>query len=100
MTEIKDLTFDEAMTQLEEKISLLEQKENANNQELYEEAVALKEYCADLLKKEKEEIKRIAEENNISLSDIGLTEDEEEEEEENEDEDSEEEEEEEEDSVR
>ena len=44
MTEIKDLTFDEAMTQLEEKIALLEKEENANNQELYDEAVALKEY--------------------------------------------------------
>ena len=75
MKEIKDLTFDEAMAQLEEKISLLEEEENADNQELYEEAVALKEYCADLLKKEKEEIKRIAKENNIPLSEIGLTED-------------------------
>ncbi len=79
MTEIKDLTFDEAMTQLEEKIALLEKEENANNQELYDEAVALKEYCADLLKKEKEEIKRIAKENNIPLSEIGLTEDDEDE---------------------
>lgn len=79
MTEIKDLTFDEAMAQLEEKIALLEKEENANNQELYDEAVALKEYCADLLKKEKEEIKRIAKENNIPLSEIGLTEDDEDE---------------------
>ncbi len=79
MKEIKDLTFDEAMAQLEEKISLLEKEENADNQELYDEAVALKEYCADLLKKEKEEIKRIAKENNIPLSEIGLTEDDEEE---------------------
>lgn len=77
MKEIKDLTFDEAMSQLEEKIALLEKEENANNQELYDEAVALKEYCADLLKKEKEEIKRIARENNIPLSEIGLTEDDE-----------------------
>lgn len=80
MTEIKDLTFDEAMAQLEEKIALLEKEENANNQELYDEAVALKEYCADLLKKEKEEIKRIARENNIPLSEIGLTEDDDEDE--------------------
>lgn len=72
MTEIKDLTFDEAMAQLEEKIALLEKEENSNNQKLYDEAVALKEYCADLLKKEKEEIKRIAKENNIPLSEIGL----------------------------
>jgi len=77
MNEIKGLTFDEAMAQLEEKIALLEKEENANNQELYEQAVALKEYCADLLKKEKEEIKRIAKENDISLSEIGLTDDDE-----------------------
>lgn len=77
MTEIKDLTFDEAMSQLEEKIALLEKEENTNNQELYDEAVALKDYCADLLKKEKEEIKRIARENNIPLSEIGLTDDDE-----------------------
>ena len=75
MAEIRNLTFDEAMAQLEEKIALLEKEENADNQELYDEAVALKDYCADLLKKEKEEIKRIARENNIPLSEIGLTED-------------------------
>ena len=84
MEKIKDLTFDEAMAQLEEKISLLEKEENADNQQLYDEAVALKEYCADLLKKEKEEIKRIAAENNISLSEIGLDDDDEDAEEEGE----------------
>lgn len=73
MKEIKELSFDEAMTQLEEKISLLEKEENTDNQTLYEEAVALKEHCAELLKKEKEEIKRIAKENNIPLSEIGMT---------------------------
>lgn len=80
MEKFKDLTFDEAMAQLEEKISLLEKEENADNQQLYNEAIELKEYCADLLKKEKEEIKRIAAENNISLSEIGLDDDEDEEE--------------------
>ena len=80
MEKFKDLTFDEAMAQLEEIISLLEKEENADNQQLYNEAIELKEYCADLLKKEKEEIKRIAAENNISLSEIGLDDDEDEEE--------------------
>ena len=73
MKDVKELSFDEAMTQLEEKISLLEKEENTDNQALYEEAVALKEHCAELLKKEKEEIKRIAKENNIPLSEIGMT---------------------------
>lgn len=77
MTDIKNLSFDDAMTQLEEKIALLEKEENSDNQKLYEEAVALKEYCAELLKKEKEEIKKIAKENNIPLSEIGLTDEEE-----------------------
>lgn len=77
MTDIKNLSFDDAMTQLEEKIALLEKEENSDNQKLYEEAVALKEYCAELLKKEKEEIKKIARENNIPLSEIGLTDEEE-----------------------
>lgn len=71
------LTFDEAMEQLEKKIDKLEKDDGATNQELYEEAVALKEYCAGLLKKEKEEIIKIAKENNIALSDIGLNENEE-----------------------
>jgi len=77
MTDINDLSFDEAMAQLEEKISLLEKEENYNNQKLYEEAVALKEHCASLLNKEREDIKKVAKENNISLSDIGLSEDDE-----------------------
>lgn len=77
MTDIKNLSFDDAMTQLEEKIALLEKEENSDNQKLYEEAVVLKEYCAELLKKEKEEIKKIAKENNIPLSEIGLTDEEE-----------------------
>lgn len=78
MDKITGLTFEEAMAQLEEKIALLEKEENVDNQKLYDEAVALKEYCADLLKKEREEIKRIAKENNIPLSEIGLDEDEDE----------------------
>ncbi|MDD2839650.1 MAG: exodeoxyribonuclease VII small subunit [Rickettsiales bacterium] len=68
------LTFDEAMEQLESKIEKLEKDDAADNQELYEEAIALKEYCAELLKKEKEDIIKIAKENNITLSDIGLNE--------------------------
>lgn len=71
---LEGLTFDEAMEQLENKINKLEKDDGVDNQGLYEEAVALKEYCADLLKKEKEEIIKIAKENNIALSDIGLNE--------------------------
>ena len=69
-----NLSFDEAMNQLEKKIQELEKSENTDNQKLYEEALALKDYCADLLKKEKEDIIKVAKENNISLKEIGLDE--------------------------
>jgi len=72
------LTFNEAMELLEEKIEKLEKNDDVDNtQEIYEEAVALKEYCGELLKKEKEEIIKIAKDNDIALEDIGLSEDEE-----------------------
>lgn len=74
MEQFKNLSFDEAMSLLESKIALLEKEENADNQKLYEEAIALKEQCARLLKKEKDDIIKIAKENNIPLSEIGLNE--------------------------
>jgi exonuclease VII small subunit len=70
----EQLTFDEAMSQLEEMVSLLEKEENMDNQPLYEKAVITKEHCSFLLKKEKAEIIRVAKENNIPLADLGLTE--------------------------
>lgn len=72
--EFKNLSFDEAMEQLEAKITELEKPENENNQKLFDEAMALKDYCAELLKKEKEDIIKIAKENNIPLEEIGLDE--------------------------
>ncbi len=69
---LEGLTFDEAMEQLENTIGKLEKDDDADNQELYEEAIALKEYCSELLRREKEDIIKIAKENNIALSDIGL----------------------------
>lgn len=72
--EFKNLSFDEAMDQLEAKITELEKLENENDQKLFNEAIALKDYCAELLKKEKEDIIRIAKENNIPLEEIGLDE--------------------------
>ena len=72
--EFKNLSFDEAMDQLEAKITELEKPENENNQKLFDEAMALKDYCAELLKIEKEDIIKIAKENNIPLEEIGLDE--------------------------
>ena len=69
-----NLSFDKAMEQLEAKITELEKPENEDNQKLFDEAMALKDYCAELLKKEKENIIKIAKENNIPLEEIGLDE--------------------------
>lgn len=68
------LTFDEAMKQLEIRIEQLEKSDSTDNHKTYEEAIELKEYCSELLKREKEEIIKVAKENNIALSDIGLEE--------------------------
>ncbi|HSQ97351.1 MAG TPA: hypothetical protein VLL98_01385 [Rickettsiales bacterium] len=73
---LNNLTFEEAMKQLESKIEQLEKDDNVNNQQLFEEAMELKDYCSELLKKEKEEIIKVAKENNIPLSEIGLEENE------------------------
>lgn len=75
MEKYEGLSFDEAMKLLEEKISYLESDDQENEEELakvYDEAVLLKNYCAKLLASERAEIKRIAKENNIPLSEIGL----------------------------
>ena len=63
------------MILFEEKISLLEKDEDGKDVgKIYQEAVELRDYCAKLLSDEREEIKRIAKENNIPLSEIGLKE--------------------------
>ncbi len=75
MEKYEGLSFDEAMKLLEEKISYLEKDDQDDQVELakvYDEAVLLKNYCAKLLSDERAEIKRIAKENNIPLSEIGL----------------------------
>lgn len=79
MEKYKGMSFDEAMKLFEEKISLLEKDEDGQDVgKIYQEAVELRDYCAKLLSDEREEIKRIAKENNIPLSEIGLEESEDE----------------------
>ena len=86
MEKYEGMSFDEAMKLFEEKISLLEKDEDGQDVEkIYQEAVELRDYCAKLLSDEREEIKRIAKENNIPLSEIGLEENEDEDEDEEED---------------
>ena len=81
MEKYEGMSFDEAMKLFEEKISLLEKDEDGQDVEkIYQEAVELRDYCAKLLSDEREEIKRIAKENNIPLSEIGLEENEDEDE--------------------
>ncbi len=82
MEKYEGMSFDEAMKLFEEKISLLEKDEDGQDVgKIYQEAVELRDYCAKLLSEEREEIKRIAKENNIPLSEIGLEESEDENEE-------------------
>lgn len=80
---MEQLNFDEAMNKLETILDTLEAEgDKMDPNELEKkigEAEALKNYCKDLLKKEKEEIIRTAKENDISLEDIGMTEDDDEE---------------------
>ena len=86
MEKYEGMSFDEAMKLFEEKISLLEKDEDGQDVEkIYQEAVELRDYCAKLLSDERDEIKRIAKENNIPLSEIGLEENEDEDEDEEED---------------
>lgn len=76
MEKYEGMSFEEAMKLLEEKIALLEKEDETDEDltDVYEEAVNLKNYCAQLLSNEREEIRRIAKENNIPLSEIGLEE--------------------------
>lgn len=76
MEKYEGMSFEEAMKLLEEKIALLEKEEESEEDltDIYKEAVNLKSYCAQLLSNEREEIRKIAKENNIPLSEIGLEE--------------------------
>jgi exodeoxyribonuclease VII small subunit len=76
--EIKDLTFDEAMEELERILDKLEEEDDTDTpeeeiQDLYKRAIDLKEYCSVLLDKERESIIKIANENDIPLDEIGLS---------------------------
>ncbi|GMO64951.1 MAG: hypothetical protein Ta2D_11600 [Rickettsiales bacterium] len=74
---IEKLDFDVAIKLLESKLDELEKVEDMEaNVGLYEDAVALKQHCEKLLAEEKENIKKIAKENNIPLSLIGIDEEE------------------------
>lgn len=76
---MEQLNFDDAMTKLEGILDDLESNgESMDSEEAakkLEEAEALKDYCKTLLKKEKEDLIRTAKENNISLDEIGISED-------------------------
>ncbi|MDR2778143.1 MAG: hypothetical protein LBB13_01375 [Rickettsiales bacterium] len=74
------MNFDEASSKLE---SILDELEDGATNKLkpeevevkIKEAEKLRNYCKELLKKEKADIIRTAKENDISLEDIGLSED-------------------------
>lgn len=75
---MENMTFDDAIAKLEGILDKLENEHNLSfeeQQKLYQEAEELKNHCRALLDKEKEEIFRIAKENNISLDDLNLDED-------------------------
>ena len=78
MSDITNLTFEEAMKKLEDLLNVLENKGDSLSSEEIEakisEAEALRDHCKELLKKEKAEIIKTAKENNIPLKDIGLSE--------------------------
>ncbi len=76
---MENMNFDEAASKLE---SILDELEgdtgNLKPEEIeakVKEAEKLRDYCKELLKKEKEEIIKTAKENNIPLEEIGITED-------------------------
>ena len=74
--DIEKLSFDEAITKLEADLDFLEKsqknQEDPSDSEVFDEALKLKEHCEKLLRKEREEIERVAKENNISLEDLHL----------------------------
>ncbi len=82
------MSFDEAMSKLEDILDDLEANSDKMDpdevEKKIEEAEKLKSYCSELLKKEKRELIKTAKDNNIPLEEIGISEDEEEEEEEEE----------------
>ena len=67
---MENMTFDDAIAKLEGILDRLENEHNLSfeeQQKLYQEAEELKNHCRALLDKEKEEIFRIAKENNILI---------------------------------
>lgn len=75
----ENLNFDTAMSKMEAILDDLEANSEKMSPEEVEnklkEAEALKEKCKELLRQEKEEIIKTAKENNISLEELGITED-------------------------
>lgn len=75
---MENLTFDEAASKLEDILDELEDDSNNLSPEeieaKVEEAEKLRDYCKELLKKEKEEIIKAAKENNIPLEELGISE--------------------------
>jgi exonuclease VII small subunit len=78
---IEEMTFDEAIDELENILSELQDigKEDSalSTEEIdkkLDRAEQLKEHCKQLLEKEREDIIRTAKENNIPLEEIGLDE--------------------------
>jgi exodeoxyribonuclease VII small subunit len=76
MENIENLSFEDAMTELDDVLSKLEgmKSPSEESEKLFEKANLLKEYCDNLLKEEKKEIIKIAKSYNIPLTDIGFTE--------------------------
>lgn len=91
---MEQMNFDEAASKLESILDELEgDTSNLKPEEIENkivEAEKLRDYCKDLLAKEKEDIIRTAKENNISLEELGISEEDEDEDEDEEDEDNEE----------
>jgi exodeoxyribonuclease VII small subunit len=71
---VQNMTFDEALKAMDEALDKLEESdtETEETEILYTKAVILRERCADILEEEREEIKKIAEESGIPLSELGL----------------------------
>lgn len=88
---MEQMNFDEAASKLESILDELEgDTSNLKPEEIENkivEAEKLRDYCKDLLAKEKEDIIRTAKENNISLEELGISEEDEDDDEDEEDED-------------
>lgn len=73
--DIESMDFDTAIARLEKILDSLENDADLSpeeQQQMYKEAEDLKNHCKKLLDKEKEEIFKIAKENNISLDELNL----------------------------